>query len=134
MAVTQEIGPSQRGGLYHLPENELAIGSTLGGPKVACIIKATGALQTVYSVDFGQSLFGAVVVRHYDEDAGVYLAQDKLGTFTLHPEHQEHHFPLPLNISVHETIFGSGSIWFDYGKLNLCLPEPCVAPTAAASI
>ena len=48
MSITREIGPSERVGMYAVPDNELAIGSTLGGPKAACIIKATGALQVVY--------------------------------------------------------------------------------------
>ncbi|MDQ2798543.1 MAG: hypothetical protein M3Y13_02745, partial [Armatimonadota bacterium] len=61
MTITREVGPSQRGGTYEVPDNELAIGSTLGGPKAACIIKATGAIQTIYSIDIGQSLFGTVL-------------------------------------------------------------------------
>ena len=105
MTITREIGPSQRVGIYTLPDNELAIGSTLGGPKAACIIKATGAIQQVYSIDIGQTLFGTVLLRHYDGDTGMHLAQDQPGTFVIHPEHQEHRFGLPPGISVHETIF-----------------------------
>ena len=103
--VTREIGPSQRIGIYALPDNELAIGSTLGGPKAACILKATGAVQRVYSIDIGQTLFGTVLLRHYDEATGMPLAQDQPGTFLIHPEHQEHHFGLPPGLAVHETVF-----------------------------
>ena len=105
MSITREIGPSERIGLYAVPDNELAIGSTLGGPKGACIIKATGALQVVYSIDIGQALFGTVVLRHYDAASGMHLAQDQPGTFLIHPEHQQHQFSLPPGLSVQETIF-----------------------------
>ncbi len=105
MSVTREVGPSQQGGIYTLPDSELAIGSTLGGPKAACIIKATGAIQTVYAIEIGQSLFGTVLLRHYDGDTGMHLAQDQAGTFAIHPEHQEHRFGLPPGIAVHETVF-----------------------------
>jgi glycogen debranching enzyme len=110
MSVTREIGPSERTGIYSVPDNELAIGSTLGGPKAACIIKATGALQVVYSIDIGQALFGTVVLRHYDATSGMHLAQDQSGTFLIHPEHQQHRFGLPPGLSVQETIFiGTGA-------------------------
>ena len=105
MSITREIGPSERVGIYVVPDNELAIGSTLGGPKGACIIKATGALQVVYSIDIGQALFGTVVLRHYDAVSGMHLAQDQPGTFLIHPEHQQHRFGLPPGLSVQETVF-----------------------------
>ena len=105
MSITREVGPSQRGGTYEVPDNELAIGSTLGGPKAACIIKATGAIQTVYSIEIGQALFGTVLLRHYDGDTGMYLAQEQPGKFVLHPSHQEHYFRLPRGVSIHETVF-----------------------------
>jgi len=105
MTITREVGPSQRGGTYEVPDTELAIGSTLGGPKAACIIKATGAIQTVYAIDIGQALFGTVLLRHYDGDTGMHLAQDQPGKFVIHPEHQEHFFRLPRGISIHETVF-----------------------------
>ncbi len=104
MSITREIGPSERVGVYAVPDNELAIGSTLGGPKGACIIKATGALQVVYSVEIGQALFGTVVLRHYDAASGMHLAQDQPGQFLIHPEHQQHRFGLP-GLSVQETVF-----------------------------
>ena len=105
MSITREVGPSQRGSTYEVPDNELAIGSTLGGPKAACIIKATGAIQTVYSIEIGQALFGTVVLRHFDGGTGMHLAQDQPGKFVLHPSHQEHFFRLPRGVSLHETIF-----------------------------
>ena len=54
MSITKELGQSERVALYEIADDELATGSTLGGPKAACIIKATGALELVYSSDIGQ--------------------------------------------------------------------------------
>lgn len=103
--ITREIGSSARTGFYEVPDTELAVGSTLGGPKAACIVKATGALQSVYSIEIGQILFGTVLLRHYNADTGMHLAQDQPGKFALHPEHQEHFLRMSGEISLHETVF-----------------------------
>ena len=92
MSITKELGQSETVALYEVPDTELAIGSTLGGPKAACIVKATGAIQLVYSIDTGQVLFGTVLVRHYDAVTGMHLTHEQPGTFVIHPEHQEHKF------------------------------------------
>ena len=105
MSITKEPGQSEEVALYEVPDNELAIGSTLGGPKAACIIKATGAIQLIYSIDIGQVLFGPVLLRHYDAATGMHLTHEQPGTFVIHPEHQEHKYLLPNGVSVHETIF-----------------------------
>lgn len=103
--VATGIGPSDRVAVYRLPDNQMATGSTLGGPTVCATIKATGALEKVYSIELGQTLFGPVVLRHYDERAGMHLAPRHPGTFVVHPEHQEHVFSLEGGIEVRETIF-----------------------------
>ena len=105
MSMTKELGQSDKVAIYEVADNELAIGSTLGGPKAACIIKATGAVERIYSIDIGQILFGTVVLRHYDSATGMHLTHGQPGTFSIHPEHQEHRFTLPNGVSVHETIF-----------------------------
>lgn len=122
MSVTREVGPSQKGGTYEVPDTELAIGSTLGGPKAACILKATGAIQTVYSIDSGQSLFGTVLLRHYDGQTGMHLAPTLPGKFVIHPEHQEHFFRLPPGVSVHETVFVLNGPTAEDGSVD----PPCV--------
>lgn len=103
-AATQ-IGSSQRAAVYRVADDELATGSTLGGPKIVATIKATGAINGVYASDFGRSVFGTVVLRHYDERVGMPLAQETPGHFFIHPEHQEHEFPLQNGLVVHEDIF-----------------------------
>jgi len=90
MAGAQEIGHSGRVAVYEISDADLAVGSTLGGPKVTIILKASGAIEKVYSVDMGQTVFGTVLLRHYDTATGAYLEQSHPGTFIIHPEHQEH--------------------------------------------
>ncbi|ACZ43020.1 Glycogen debranching protein-like protein [Thermobaculum terrenum ATCC BAA-798] len=105
MAIAREMGQSGRIAFYQVPDDELAVGSTLGGPKVATIIKSTGAIEKVYSIDAGLTLLGTLVLRHYDESTTMHLAQQHSGTFLIHPEHQEHIFTLESQLEVHEDIF-----------------------------
>ena len=105
MDIAQGLGPSGRVALYRVPDHEMATGSTLGGPKVCAVIKATGALEKVYSIDRGEVLFGTLVLHHWDEQTGMSLAPLHPGTFTLHPEHQEREFTLANDVQVHEDIF-----------------------------
>src|SRR5947209_13581141 len=105
MDIAKGIGQSGRVAIYEVPDTELAVGSTLGGPKVAAIIKANGAIEKVYSIDAGETLFGAVTLRHYDAVTGMYLAQESPGKFIIHPEHQEHVYSLASHVTVREDIF-----------------------------
>jgi hypothetical protein len=105
MTVAKSIGQSGRTGAYELPDSDLAVGSTLGGPKAVTIIKANGAIEKVYSIEQGQVLFGTIILRHYDAITGMYLSQDRPGTFTIHPEQQEHSYQLTTHLSAHESIF-----------------------------
>ena len=105
MAIAKGVGKSYSSATYVVPDDQLAVGSTLGGPKVAAIIKATGALQKVFNIDIGETLFDTVEVRHYDDKTGVYLEQAAIGTFVLHAEHQEHLYYLANGVHVRETIF-----------------------------
>jgi hypothetical protein len=105
MTVAKGIGQSGRIASYEVPDTELAVGSTLGGPKATVIIKANGAIEKVFSVDAGQVLFGTLILRHYDAVTGRYLSQDRPGTFIIHPEHQEHVYSVSGGIAVREDIF-----------------------------
>lgn len=105
MAVAVSMGQSERVAMYEVADDEMSVGSTLGGPKAVCIIKASGALQQVYSTDMGMQLFGTVILRHYDQTTGMHLAPKKGGKFIIHPEHQQHQFSIPGGIEVEEDIF-----------------------------
>ena len=105
MDIAKGIGRSERVAIYKLPDSELAVGSTLGGPRAATIIKANAAIEKVYSVDAGETIFGTISLRHYDTVTGMFLSQQSEGTVIIHPEHQEHVYALANGIEVREKIF-----------------------------
>jgi len=102
--IAQTFGSGETTSSYRVPDDQMAAGSTLGSPKAAVIIKATGALEKFYSIDVGKSLFGSLVLHHWDEDTGIALIPMP-GEFLIHPDHQEHRFTLFNGASVHEDIF-----------------------------
>ncbi len=105
MDIAHGIGDSARDAVYTVPDDEMAAGSTLGSPTVCILIKGTGALEKVYSIETGATVCGTLVLHHWDEQTGMHLAPAETGTFTLHPEHQERDFVLTTNVAVHEDIF-----------------------------
>ncbi len=105
MDVVKAIGSSTHTARYEVPDDQLAVGSTLGGPKLMTVIDDNGAIQKVWSVDMGVTLFGTLRLRHYDAGTGMLLRQDQPGSFFIHAEHQEHRFWLPNGVGVLEAIF-----------------------------
>lgn len=99
------IGKSGHVAMYEVSDRDLPVGSTLGSPKAFTVIQSTGAIQEVWSVDHGVSLFGAVALRHFDGETGMLLDQIHPGTFRIHPGHQEHEYTLINELEVHETAF-----------------------------
>ncbi|HZZ63975.1 MAG TPA: hypothetical protein VFE17_00625, partial [Candidatus Baltobacteraceae bacterium] len=89
---------------YTISDREMAVGSTLGGPKATLLIKATGALRKVYSPQAGTDAFGALVLHHWNPGSGIPLVAAP-GDFTIHPYRQEHLFELSNGVTVHEDIF-----------------------------
>jgi hypothetical protein len=105
MDIANAIGHSAREAVYIVPDNELAVGSTLGGPTICTVLKGTGAIEKIYSIETGQTIFGTLVLHHWDEQTGMPLDPAGGGTFTLHPEHQERNFTIEEQVSIHEDIF-----------------------------
>jgi mannosylglycerate hydrolase MGH1-like protein len=105
VTIAKGIGPSERVGVYEVPDGELATGSMLGGPKLVLTTKATGAIARVYSPDVGRTLVGTIVLRHFDDRVGMPLVQEAPGRFVIHPEHQEHHLVLQNGLVIHEDVF-----------------------------
>ena len=68
--IRRRLGTGERIGYYVVPTTSSAVGSTLGGPKMCMAIKATGAIEKVYSVDAGEVLFGTFVLHHWDTAPG----------------------------------------------------------------
>ncbi|HEY8309924.1 MAG TPA: hypothetical protein VIG47_05175, partial [Gemmatimonadaceae bacterium] len=100
----ETTGTGERIAEYVVNDGEMATGSTLGGPKICLTIKATGAIEKIYSVDAGKVVFGSVVLHHWDEQTGIQLAP-LAGNFTIHPERQDHAFTLSNGVEVQESIF-----------------------------
>ena len=105
MEIARGVGQSARDAVYSVPDHEMAVGSTLGSPTTQMVIKGTGAIEKVYSVEAGTDVFGSLVVHHWDEQTGIHLDPAVGGMFRLHPEHQERMFDLANGIAVHEDIF-----------------------------
>src|SRR5438270_11282040 len=87
------LGTGERIGVYGVSDAEMAAGSTLGAPKAVVVVKATGAIEKIYSPDAGEAMIGTIVVHHWDEESGINL-RPLQGTFYVHPDRQEHTFQL----------------------------------------
>ena len=98
------VGAGQSGASYSISDTEMAAGSTFGGPKCVCVLKATGAIEKIYSSDCGKTVIGGVVAHHWDRRTGIALTALP-GSFVIHPEHQEHLFSLSNGVDVREDIF-----------------------------
>ncbi|HEX3464838.1 MAG TPA: hypothetical protein VHS78_12395 [Candidatus Elarobacter sp.] len=95
---------SARDEVYVVSDGEMAAGSTLGGPKICMVIKATGAIEKIYAIDAGATVLGDVQLHHWDERSGITL-EALTGSFEIRPERQEHRFTLSNGVAVHETLF-----------------------------
>jgi hypothetical protein len=89
---------------YEIADTNMPAGSTFGAPKAVVVIKSTGAIEKFYSIDAGLTLIGTVLVQHWDEPTGVRLSALP-GTFSIHPDRQEHRFVLSNGLTVCEDIF-----------------------------
>jgi len=98
------LGTGESVGTYVVGDDQMAVGSTLGSPRLCMTIKASGAIEKIYSVDAGEVLFGTLVLHFWDSGTGAKLLPQP-GRFVIHPEHQEHLYQLPNHVSVHETLF-----------------------------
>ena len=102
--ISRATGSGERITTYDLPDQEIAVGSTLGSPKGAIILKANGAIERFYSSDAGKILIGTVQVRFYNGQTGVTLGP-RPGEYVFHPARQEHVYELQNGIIVGESAF-----------------------------
>ena len=102
--IARISGPGHEIATYEVGDEQMSSGSTLGGPKATMWIKATGAIQKLWSIDAGVNMFGTLVVHHWDERTGIPLTPLP-GDFIIHPDRQEHIFELSNGVTVHETLF-----------------------------
>ncbi len=102
--IAKISGPGHEISQYAISDREMPVGSTLGAAKAALIIKATGALEKIYSCEAGIDVFRAMVIHHWDRNSGIPLLPSP-GEFVVHPDLQEHIFELANGIEVREKIF-----------------------------
>lgn len=102
--IAKVSGPGHEISEYAISDREMSVGSTLGAPKGALIIKATGALEKIFSCEAGVDVFRSLVIHHWDRESGIPLLPSP-GEFVVHPDRQEHIFELANGVAVHEKIF-----------------------------
>ncbi len=97
-------GSGERIAAYEVDDTQLAVGSTLGGSKGAIIIKASGAIEKLYSGDLGVTLIAGVTIQFWDGPTGAARTKSN-GTFRLHPELQEYEYRIDEGVTVWERVF-----------------------------
>jgi hypothetical protein len=102
--IAKVAGPGHEISEYVISDREMPVGSTLGAPKGTLVIKATGALEKLFSCEAGVDVFRALVIHHWDRRSGIPLLPSP-GEFVIHPDRQEHLFELANGVTVHEKIF-----------------------------
>jgi glycogen debranching enzyme len=98
------FGSGERIAAYEVDDTDLAVGSTLGAPKGAVVIKASGAIEKFYSSDLGLTLMAGIGIQFWDAAAGA--ARTKInGKFRIHPDVQEYAYQVDDGVTVVEQIF-----------------------------
>ncbi len=98
------FGSGERIAAYEIEDTQLAVGSTLGGPKGAIVIKASGAIGKFYSSDLGLTLMSGISIQFWDGPTGA--ARPKIdGKFRIHPDFQEYAYRIDDGVSVVEKLF-----------------------------
>ncbi len=98
------FGSGERIAVYEVEDTQLAVGSTLGGPKGAILIKASGAIEKFYSSDLGLNLLAGVSIQFWDAPSGAARAKVD-GKFRIHPDFQEYEYRIDEGVSVVESLF-----------------------------
>ncbi len=98
------FGSGERISVYEVDDTDLAVGSTLGGPKGAIVIKASGAVEKFYSSDLGVTLMSGISIQFWDGPTGA--ARPKIdGRFGIHPDFQEYTYRIDDRVTVVEKLF-----------------------------
>jgi hypothetical protein len=89
---------------YEVPDDQMAVGSTLGAPRGAIILKANGAIERFYSIDAGEIVVRGMQVYYWDPVTKVPLGKLP-GQFVIHPDRQEHVYELSNGLTIRERVF-----------------------------
>jgi len=76
----------------------------LASPKAVAVLKATGALEKLYSPDAGTDVFGTLLVRHWDAHSGVSFHR-RAAHVTIAPEREDHRLQFSGGVGARERIF-----------------------------
>ena len=107
---------------YTVAENELEVGASLGNSSIWVNTKSTGAIERIFSLTHGKSIFGSVSIRYAgvgdvpraihsaQESASggppyISLDQDSPAEVEIHPVFSRRRFSIGGAVSVTETIF-----------------------------
>lgn len=98
------FGSGERISVYEIDDSELAVGSTLGGPKGVLVIKASGAVEKFYSSDLGFTLMAGLGIEFWDAPTGASRPKVN-GRFRIHPHMQEYEYRVDEGVTVCEKLF-----------------------------
>jgi hypothetical protein len=98
------FGSGERIAHYEVNDTELAVGSTLGGPKGAIVVKASGAIDKFYSSDLGVTLMAGIGIQFWDAPSGAVRVKID-GKFRIHTDSQEYIYRIDDGVTVRERIF-----------------------------
>lgn len=82
----------------------MAVGSTIGAPKGAIILKANGAIERFYSIDAGRVVIRGMQLYYWNPVTNVPLGKLP-GDYIIHPDRQEHVYELSNGVVVREKVF-----------------------------
>jgi Bacterial alpha-L-rhamnosidase 6 hairpin glycosidase domain len=98
------FGSGERIAAYEVDDTELATGSTLGCPKGAITIKASGAIEKFYCSDVGATLLAGVSIQFWDAPTGAARAKID-GRFRIEPDKQIYSYRIDEGVTVRESVF-----------------------------
>jgi hypothetical protein len=98
------FGSGERIAVYEIDDTQLAVGSTLGAPKGAIVIKASGAIEKLFSSDLGSTLLAGVSLQFWDAPTGAARSKAE-GRFRIHPDCQEYTYRIDEGVTVVEKLF-----------------------------
>lgn len=102
--IARVSGSGERISTYEIRDDQMAVGSTIGAPKGAIILKANGAIERFFSSDAGEIVIGSMQLYYWDPATGAPLGALP-GQYVIHPDRQEHVYELANGVMIREKAF-----------------------------